>query len=73
MFVIDDACAVIEIAARMLDSIDQTVDPCDDFFEYACGTWNRLHPIPEDRPNYSTFRKLDDQLQSTLRGSPLFI
>lgn len=57
----------IKTAARMLESIDNSIDPCEDFFEYACGTWNRLNAIPDDTPNYSTFRKLDDQLQATLK------
>ena len=48
--------------------MDQTVDPCDDFFEYACGSWNRKNVIPDDKSNYNTFGKLRDDLQVLLKG-----
>jgi len=35
--------------------MDLNSDPCEDFFQYACGTWNKMHPIPEDRSSISTF------------------
>jgi predicted metalloendopeptidase len=55
-------------AARLLEAMNQTVDPCDDFFEFACGTWNRHNVIPSDRSYFNTFRKLGDELQATLKG-----
>ncbi|XP_052821500.1 neprilysin-1-like [Mya arenaria] len=58
----------IKTAAQLLDSMDGSVDPCDDFFEYACGNWNKKNFIPEDRPSYNTFEKLYDDLQLTLRA-----
>ena len=55
-------------AAQILDSIDQTVDPCEDFFQFACGDWNRKHIIPEDKSGYNTFEDLSDKLQIILKG-----
>lgn len=58
---------LIDIAASLLAAMDRTVTPCVDFFQYACGTWNRLHVIPEDRSAISTFEILADQLQVILK------
>ena len=55
-------------AASLLSAMDMTASPCTDFFQYACGTWNRLHVIPEDRSSVSTFEVLADQLQVILKG-----
>ena len=48
--------------------MDKSADPCTDFFQYACGSWNRKHVIPEDRSSISTFEVLADQLQIILKG-----
>ena len=48
--------------------MDRTADPCHDFFQYACGSWNRKHVIPEDRSSISTFEVMADQLQVVLKG-----
>lgn len=55
-------------AASLLAAMDQTADPCEDFFQYACGTYNKAHVIPEDRSSISTFEVLADQLQITIKG-----
>ncbi|KAH8409250.1 hypothetical protein KR009_011232, partial [Drosophila setifemur] len=58
----------VRTAASLLSAMDLNADPCEDFFQYACGTWNKVHPIPEDRSSISTFEVLSDQQQVILRG-----
>ncbi|XP_022644087.1 neprilysin-2-like isoform X3 [Varroa destructor] len=57
----------VTTASSLLGAMDATADPCDDFFEYACGTWNKAHPIPDDRATITTFEVLADQVQLTIK------
>jgi putative endopeptidase len=43
-----------------LSAIDKTADPCVDFFQYACGNWNKNHPIPSDQARWGRFNELSD-------------
>lgn len=52
-------------------AMDTTAHPCDDFFQFACGQWNRRNVIPEDKHSYNTFEKLHDELQIILKGDLL--
>ncbi|KAM5160835.1 membrane metallo-endopeptidase-like 1 [Callospermophilus lateralis] len=55
-------------AARILRNMDPTKEPCDDFYQYACGGWLRRHVIPETSSRYSVFDILRDELEVILKG-----
>ncbi|NWV35584.1 NEP protein, partial [Grantiella picta] len=57
----------IKSAARILENMDPSARPCEDFYQYACGGWLKRNVIPETSSRYSNFDILRDELEVVLK------
>jgi len=49
-------------------AMDRMIDPCIDFFKYACGGWIKNNPIPPDQSSWDLYSKMEDENKDKLRG-----
>ncbi|XP_053136967.1 membrane metallo-endopeptidase-like 1 isoform X2 [Hemicordylus capensis] len=58
----------VTAAARIIQNMDPTAEPCQDFYQYSCGGWLHRHVIPETSSRYTIFDTLRDELEILLKG-----
>ncbi|XP_076162841.1 M13 family metallopeptidase neprilysin 2 isoform X3 [Ptiloglossa arizonensis] len=68
----EDICYTSECvhtASGILKNMDVEVEPCDDFYDFACGGFLKATHIPDDKTSVNTFTEISDELQNQLRSS----
>src|SRR5580765_543647 len=50
-----------------IDALDRKIDPCSDFYQFACGGWIAKNPVPPDRRSYGRFADLQERNFTVLR------
>ncbi|XP_068170979.1 endothelin-converting enzyme 1 isoform X2 [Antennarius striatus] len=48
----------IAVASAVMGALDHSVDPCHNFYNFACGGWVKNNPLPEGKSRWGPFSNL---------------
>jgi putative endopeptidase len=49
-------------------SMDTSVNPCENFYQYSCGGWQKNNPIPPDQASWDVYAKMAQDNKRVLWG-----
>lgn len=55
-------------ASKIIEYLDETIDPCENFYEFACGSYMKNTKIPADKVSVDLSSTVDDLVRGQLRA-----
>lgn len=49
-----------------IKALDRTVDPCQNFYQFACGSWRKDNPVPPEYSRWGRFNELNNRNEEIL-------
>ncbi|KAJ8680665.1 hypothetical protein QAD02_016452 [Eretmocerus hayati] len=62
-----DSEECMRVAASLKETMNTSIDPCDDFYSYVCGRWPESHPSLDLSQEHSWFREKSAKVTRTIR------
>lgn len=62
----EDAAARIKKSQEMLNYMNQAIDPCDDFYEFACGNFKNYHTVSDSEPVVSPMHLVSNEMDAKI-------
>jgi predicted metalloendopeptidase len=56
------------IANSILENLDETANPCENFYQFSCGSFEKRVRIPDDQAKVDGFNILRDKLSYAIAG-----
>jgi len=61
-----ETCVVA--AESIMSAMDSSADPCEDFYQFACGGWMASNEIPDGKSRWGRFYELRDEVDNALHN-----
>lgn len=57
----------ITVASSVMGALDRSIDPCHDFYNFACGGWVKSNPLPEGKSRWGPFSNLWERNMAVMK------